>query len=176
MENSAQENNQDQTNKLIQEEILFSWKEYERPFERKSREFYLNTGAILAVISLIIFIAEGWVPVILLIAFSFLYYVMHTIEPRIIDYYITNFGLKIQDKTISWNDIYSFWIEERENYNKLALLINFIPGKIDIVTKKEDKEKIESIMKQYAVNQPIPPSRIEKILGWFSSKIESKNN
>jgi hypothetical protein len=160
--------------KLVQEQVFFSWQAYLRPFEKKSKEFYLNSGAVLAVISLIIFIAEGWVPVVLLIALSFLYFILHNVEPEKVEYKITNFGVRIKDNIIPWENIISFWIEEEKDYNKLILGTNFIPGKMEIVTEKKDKEKIESVLKNYVVKQPIPPSSLEKLAGWFSAKMQNR--
>jgi len=77
---------------LSQEKVLFGWQAYERPFEKKGKEFYLNAGAILAVICLVIFIAEGWVPVVLLLSLAFLYYILNTVEPRKTEYSFTNRG------------------------------------------------------------------------------------
>ncbi|BCX14424.1 MAG: hypothetical protein KatS3mg088_107 [Patescibacteria group bacterium] len=160
--------------KPIQEKILFSWKAPLRPFEKKSKEFYLNASAVLAVVSLVIFIAEGWVPVILLIAFAFLYFILHSVEPEIVDYQITNFGIKIKDKLISWNDIANFWVEEKNNICKLVIGTVFLPGKMEIVIDKKDKEKIKSIIKDYVLEQTSPPSTLEKFVDWLSSKIENK--
>lgn len=170
MENSAPKH----TNFIpTQEKIIFSWQTYIRPFEKKTKEFYLNSGAVLAVISLIIFIAEGWVPVALLVAFSFLYFILHNIEPEKIEYQITNFGIRIKDDLITWDKFISFWIEEKKDYNRLILGTTFLPGKMELVTNKKDKEKIELIVKDYLVKQPISPSSLEKIAGWFSAKMQN---
>lgn len=160
--------------KPIQEKTLFSWRANLRPFEKKSKEFYLNAGAILSVVSLIIFIAEGWVPVILLIAFAFLYFILHSVEPEIVDYQITNFGIKIKNELISWDKITNFWIEEKNNICKLVIGTVFLPGKLEIVIDKKDKEKIKSIVKDYVLEQANPPSTLEKLVNWLSSKIENK--
>lgn len=160
--------------KPVQEKVLFSWKAYLRPFEKKSREFYLNAGAVLAVVSLVIFIAEGWVPVVLLVAFAFLYFILHSVEPEVVDYHITNFGLRVKDKLVSWSDITNFWIEEKGEICKLIIGTAFLPGKLELVVDKKDKEKIKLTMKEYVLEQVTPPSSLEKLASWFSSKIEGK--
>lgn len=168
MENSVPK----EETKGVEEKIIFSWQAYVRPFEKKNREFYLNSGAILAVVGLVVFIAEGWVPVVLLVALSFLYFILHNIEPEKIDYKITNFGIRIKEQLITWGQFTNFWVEEKESYNKLILGTIFLPGKVELVTEKKDKEKIESTVSKYLIKQFIPPSSLDKLAGWFSSKMQ----
>ncbi len=158
--------------KPVQEKVLFSWKAHIRHFEKKSKEFYINALAIFSVIALIIFIAEGWVPVILLISLGFLYFVMHSVEPEIVDYQITNLGIRIKDKLIDWGQITNFWITEKEGSAKLNLGITTIPGKIEIVIEPKDKEKIKNTLQEYLPEVEIPPSSLDKLANWFSAKIE----
>jgi len=161
---------------LLQEKVLFSWQAYERPFDKKGKEFYLNAGAILAVICLVIFIAEGWVPVALLLSLAFLYYILNTVEPRKIEYSLTNKGIRIKDKLIDWGSIASFWIEKKRDFSLLILGVNFPPGKLSLVINKEDGEKIKSLAKNYALEQEIPPSTAERLLGWFSTKLQKQKS
>lgn len=169
MENSASEKN---LQNPIQEKVLFSWKAHIRHFEKKSKEFYTNALAVLSVIALIIFVAEGWVPVVLLISLGFLYFVMHSVEPEIVDYQITNFGIRIKDKLINWDKTTNFWITEDKNTTKLNLGITTIPGKMELIINPEDKDKIKNTLREYLPEIEIPPSTFDKITNWFLSKIE----
>ncbi len=168
MENSAPA----RLTKPIQEEVLFSWKSHIRHFEKKSKEFYINALAIFSVIALIIFIAEGWVPVVLLISLGFLYFVMHSVEPEMVDYQITNFGIRIKDKLIDWTQITNLWITEKGDAAKLNLGIVTIPGKMELVIDPKDKDKIKNTLREYLPEVATPPSALEKLGNWFSAKIE----
>lgn len=169
MKNSAPE---DINPEPIQEKVLFSWEAPVRHFEKKSKEFYINILAIFSVIALIIFIAEGWVPVVLLISLGFLYFVMHSVEPEIVKYQITNLGLRIKDGLFDWTQITNFWITQKDGIAKLNLGIISIPRKLEILINQRDKEKIREILREYLVESEIPPSRIERLIEWFSAKIE----
>lgn len=169
MESSAPEKN---TQKPIQEKVLFSWKAHVRHFEKKSKEFYINATAVFSVIALIIFIAEGWVPVVLLISLGFLYFVMHSVEPEIVDYQITNFGIRIKDKPIDWARFTNFWITEKAGAAKLNLGMVTVPGKMELVIDQKDKDKIKNTLRGYLPEVEIPPSALDKLSGWFSAKIE----
>src|SRR3989344_1449467 len=53
-----------------------------RPFKTRSREFYVTLFAITGLVGLILFIAEGAMPVVLLIAIVFLFYILSTVAPE----------------------------------------------------------------------------------------------
>src|SRR3989344_3689539 len=77
------------------ERDLVSWTAPARPFKRRTRQFYVTTIAIVSVVGLILFLAEGIMPVVLLVALVFLFYVMNTVEPQGVDYKITTRGLSM---------------------------------------------------------------------------------
>ncbi|KKP31069.1 MAG: hypothetical protein UR20_C0044G0007, partial [Candidatus Woesebacteria bacterium GW2011_GWE2_31_6] len=80
-------------NKPEVEKDLVTWTAPGRPFKRRDKQFYLTTISIVGLVSLIIFLAEGAMPVILIISLVFLYYVMSTVPPENIEYKITNKGV-----------------------------------------------------------------------------------
>src|SRR3989304_4840218 len=76
------------------ERDLVTWTAPSRPFKRRDRQFYTTVFAIAGIISLILFLAEGLMPVILIVALVFLYYVLSTVPPENIEYKITTKGVK----------------------------------------------------------------------------------
>src|SRR3989344_2253081 len=50
-----------------QEKILFTWAAPSRPFKRRNKDFYATVIAIAAIVGLIVFLIDGWLPVILII-------------------------------------------------------------------------------------------------------------
>ena len=77
------------------ERNLVTWTAPARPFKRRDRQFYVTTFAIAGIVSLVLFLAEGVMPVILIISLVFLYYVLSTVEPENIEYKATTRGIKI---------------------------------------------------------------------------------
>jgi len=63
------------------ERDLVVWIAPARPFKRRDRQFYVTTFAIAGIVSLILFLAEGLMPVLLIVSLVFLYYVLSTVEP-----------------------------------------------------------------------------------------------
>ena len=86
------------------ERDLVTWTAPARPFKRRDRQFYVTTFAIAGIVSLVLFLAEGAMPVILIISLVFLYYVLSTVEPESIEYKITNRGIKIAGRLTPWQN------------------------------------------------------------------------
>lgn len=157
------------------EKTLYSWTAPSRPFKRRDRDFWVTVVVITAIIGLVLFFAEGYMPVILIISVIFLYYILSTVEPEKIDYKITNKGIKMGEKLNPWNDIYRFWFTKRFSDQLLVLEANVLGGRLELVIKSSDKNKIQTTLSKYITHEQAPPSAIDKATNWFSKKLPGTN-
>jgi hypothetical protein len=157
--------------KPVQENEIFTWNAPARPFKRRDREFYITVFAITAVVGLIIFLAEGFMPVVLIISLIFLFYILNTVEPEIIEHKITNKGIKVAGVSVEWNLLTRFWFSRRYDSDLLIFEKQTLPGRLEVVIKTEDKEKIREVLKEYVIEEEVPPSFLDKSAIWFSKKL-----
>ena len=129
------------------EKDLLTWNAPSRPFKRRDKQFYLTTISIAGIVCLILFLAEGAMPVILIISLIFLYYVMSTVPPDVIEYKITNKGIKVLGKRTDWQNLGRFWFIKRYDNDILVVETNFLPNRMEIVIDSSLKEKIEKNLK-----------------------------
>ncbi|MDP3917890.1 MAG: hypothetical protein Q8Q30_01810, partial [Candidatus Woesebacteria bacterium] len=141
------------------------------PFKRRDKQFYITTISIAGMVSLILFLAEGAMPVILIISLIFLYYVMSTVAPEDLEYKITNKGVKVGGKRTEWQSLGRFWFSKRYDSDLLVFETRMIPNRMEFVIKAEIKEEIEKILKEYLVHEEISPSNLDKAVDWFSKKL-----
>lgn len=153
------------------EKLLLSWTAPARPFKRRDRDFWVTIIVITVIVGLILFFAEGFMPVILIISVIFLYYILSTVEPENIEYKITNRGIKMADKLNPWSNLNRFWFTKRFDDELLVLEANTMGGRLDIVIKSADKEKIKKELSEYLLHEEAPPSVIDKATNWFSKKL-----
>ena len=153
------------------EKLLFSWTAPSRPFKRRDRDFWVTVIIITIIIGLVLFFAEGFMPVILIISVIFLYYILNTVEPENIDYKITTKGLKMADKLNPWDNLGRFWFTKRFNDQILVFEAFTLGGRLEVVFKPTDKEKIKSILSKYLLHEEAPPSIIDKATNWFTKKL-----
>ncbi len=150
---------------------LFVWRAPSRPFKTRNREFYVTLFAITGLVGLILFIAEGAMPTVLLIAIVFLFYILSTVAPEEIEYKITNRGIKISEVRTEWNLMGRFWFTQRMGSDLLVIETFVIPGRLELVVKGEDVEIIRKNLSTYLTEEEIQSSGLEKAANWFSSKL-----
>lgn len=168
---NQQTDSQESTLKPDLEKDSLTWIAPSRPFKRRDKQFYITTISIAGMVSLILFLAEGAMPVILIISLIFLYYVMSTVAPEDLEYKITNKGVKVGGRRTDWQALGRFWFSKRYDSDLLVFETRMIPNRMEFVIKAEIKEEIEKILKEYLVHEEISPSNLDKAVDWFSKKL-----
>jgi hypothetical protein len=153
------------------ERDLVTWTAPARPFKRRDRQFYTTVFAIAGIISLILFLAEGIMPVILIVALIFLYYVLSTVPPENVEYKITSKGVKIAGKLTEWQTMSRFCFGERSGSEILIFETFLIPGKIEIMINPEIKDGLKREISAYIPYEEIAASGLDRITNWVAQKL-----
>ena len=156
--------------KEIEKELL-SWTAPARPFKRRNKHFYITLIAIASLVGLILFLVEGFMPVILIVSLIFLFYVLNTVEPGNIEYKITNKGVKVGDKLREWELFTRYWFTKRFDSELLVIEMVTLPGRMELVVKEEYKEKIKKILSDYLVEEEASLSFLDKAAVWISKRM-----
>ena len=153
------------------ERDILTWIAPSRPFRRRDRQFYVTTFAIAGIVSLVLFLAEGIMPVLLIISLMFLYYVLSTVEPEKVEYKVTSKGIKFAGKRTEWQLLNKFWFAERYGSKLLVIETFQIPGRIEIVINPEIKESLKKEISAYIPYEEVTTSNFDKVTNWFTSKL-----
>jgi|SRR3989344_5544704 len=153
------------------ERNLITWNAPARPFKRRDRQFYVTTFAIAGIVSLVLFLAEGVMPVILIISLVFLYYVLSTVEPENIEYRVTTRGIKIADRLTPWQNLTRFWFGKRFDNNLLVVETPMVPGRIEMVIKSEIKDDLKKKISEFIPYEEVPASGLDRITNWVATKL-----
>ncbi len=166
-------NNEPQTVVVVKEpeREIKTWIAASRPFRRKDRQFYVTTFAIAGIVGLILFLAEGVMPVLLIISLMFLYYVLSTVEPEKIEYKITNKGMKLAGSLTEWQNLKRFWFIKRLDSDVLVFETTTLTGRLELVIKSEDKEEIKKAVSAYVPFEEVPSSTFDVFTEWVAKKI-----
>ncbi|MDP3994564.1 MAG: hypothetical protein Q8P91_01915, partial [bacterium] len=149
------------------------WNAPARPFKRKNRQFYVKLYAIAGLIGFILFLAEGIMPVVLLISLLFLYFVMNTVEPEVIDYRITGKGMYMAKKLNEWESLTGFWFSIRSETNLLIVETKVFPGRLEFVIPSEKKEEIRKHLLAFLPEEEAKTPYTDKATKWLSEKISN---
>jgi len=157
--------------RLVAEKILFTWKAAERPFKKREKSFWLRVFTISVLFGTILYIAEGVMPVVLLIAILFLFYILSTVPPHTIEYAVTNKGIKIAQSLNEWPNLLRFWFSQRMGYDLLVFDTTMLPGRLELIIESKDKEKLKQVISKYIVEEQQPATNLDKASDWVSEKI-----
>lgn len=153
------------------EERLVGWSAPARPFKRRSREYYVSIFAVAGLFGLIFLLIEGIMPVVLIAAIVFLFYVLSTVEPEKIQYSITNKGIKIHDRLTEWDLIIRFWFVKRQG-NELLIIDTFrVPGRLEIVIDPEKKDEVRKFLGRHVLEEKAQLSYSDRAVDWVSKKL-----
>lgn len=157
----------------LDEKVLMTWTAPARPFKRGSREFYVKAVSIGILLSIILFLIEGPLPVLLVISIGFLVYVYMNVEPGNVNYAITNKGIKIHNKVTPWEQMGYFWFSHRLGSELLVVEANVFGGRLEVVIPADQEVKIKETLADYLEYHQMPPTNTDKIVNWFSTKVMS---
>jgi len=153
------------------ERDLVTWTAPARTFKRRGRKFYVTAFSMAGIISIIIFLAEGIMPVILIISLVFLYYILSTVQPENIEYKITNRGIKVAGKETSWQYVVRFWFSLRLGSDLLIFDTVNLPGRMELVINPEIKDTLKKEISAYVPYEEAPPSTLDKVTNWVAKKL-----
>ena len=162
---------QDQGARGGPEKDEISWTAPARPFKRRDREFWVTVIAMAGVVGIILFLVEGFMPVILVISIVFLFYVLSTVEPENVEYKITSRGIRIGGRLTEWANMNRFWMSRRFNSELLVVETFILPGRLELVVDPEKKELIQKAMSKYLNHEEVPPSGLDKAANWIGKRM-----
>lgn len=172
-QDQAQESTLKSENKeAVPEKDVLVWTAPARPFKRRNRQFYVTVIAIAAIVGLILFLVDGFLPVLLVISTVFLFYVLSTVEPENIEYRVTSLGIKIADTPrVDWDLTTRFWFTRRFDSDVLVIETLTFPGRLEMVINSEKKGEVEAAISKYIKFEEAPVSNLDKAANWFSQKL-----
>jgi len=153
------------------ERDLLTWIAPARPFKKRDRQFYTTVFAIAGIVSLVLFLAEGLMPVILIVALVFLYYVLSTVPPENIECKVTTKGVKIAGKLTEWQALTRFCFGERSGSEILVFETFLIPGRIEIVIDPKIKDDLKKEISAYVPYEEIPATGLDRVTDWVAQKL-----
>jgi hypothetical protein len=153
------------------ERELISWKAAARPFKRRDKRFYVTIFAMALIVGVVLFAIEGVMPVILIIALVFLFYVLSTVEPEEVEYVVTNKGVKVAGKKTEWAYLGRFWFRHQFDSELLVIEAANLVGRMELVIDKDKKDEIKKALSSHLTEEEIPPAYLDKAANWFAQKL-----
>lgn len=155
----------------LEERNLLEWKAFERPHKAWSKEFFSSIIVIAFLVSIIFYFIEGFMPVIVVWALVFMVWAMSKTEPRIMTNVLSNWGLRMPDRTYNYGDMTNFWIETKWGSRLLRININGAPWHMVLVLDPEKEKEIKALMLKNVIYKEPNVTWVDKAINWVGQKM-----
>jgi hypothetical protein len=149
------------------EMIIVTWDALSRPYKKRQSQYYLTIGAMVFLISIILFFLRQFLPIAVIIAIAFWKYVIEVVPPQKVRHSLTTYGLRVEGKLYEWDELGRFWFTEKHGYQMLNLETFVFPYRVTILLGDIEKEAIGYDLEQVLVNEQPPLTPIEKLGAWL---------
>lgn len=153
------------------EELVYEWQAPSRPFKERSRKFYTTVIIISILISLILFFAGQFLPIAVIVAVVFLFYVLSTIPPTTVVTQFTTFGIRFEEQLYYWEELGRFWFDEAHGQRMVHLEVARFPNRLTLMIGQADELLIEEMLGEILLQQKPLPTTYEKAAAWLAEKL-----
>ena len=156
--------------KPVPERLILEWVAPSRPFRKRNKQFFTTVLVIALLISLILFFSGQFLPIAMVFSVVFLNYVLAVIPPQDITHKITNFGIEVEGRLYSWQELGRFWFDKKYESVLLQIETAYFPGRLTLVLPEIQKPVVTEILSEVLLQQRPPLSTFEKFAKWFQEK------
>ncbi len=154
------------------EKVIIEWIAPSRPYKVRTREFYTTILSIAFLLGVILLLLKEFLLIGVIMAFSFLSYVLATHKPEDAKHQITTSGIRTDGKLYEWEKLTNFWLKKEWDQEVIICkTLAALPGVILLVL---DPSKRESIIKEIGEKIPLvkpTDSFVDKASKWLGNKI-----
>lgn len=137
---------------------LLTWQAPSRPFRKKNSSYYTTIAILVILLALIAILIQEFLLIGVILALTFVTYVLAFVPPHDVNYKISTQGVTIGDHFYFWHELDSFWFKEKEGFKVLFIqtLLRF-PGQLMLVLgPPAGGEEVKKIVARFLPFHEIP--------------------
>lgn len=155
----------------LSEELVYEWQAGSRPYTKHTRQYYLTMGTIVLLLSLILFFAGQFLPILVILSVAFLAYAFSAVPPQQMMYRITTYGIRLEEKLYPWEVMGRFWFEKKKKQKLLFIETTQFPNRLTMVLADPGQEKeMDNVLSDVLLHQQPPLTWSEKVAKWLQKK------
>lgn len=158
------------------EEVVIEWESLSRPFKKRGRQYYTTGVVIMVLISMILFFAQQFLPIAVVIAVGFLAYVLSVVPPGMIKHSFTTYGIRMEDQLYYWDELGRFWFSEKYGQRILHVETNRFPWRLTILLGELTEAEVTEILSEVLIKQKPEQTAFERASEWLQAKIPLDND
>ena len=150
---------------------FLEWHSPGRPFQKHSKEYFVNGGLIMIAVEIIVFLIFKDVYLMTAIfSLTFLWFALSFVPPHDFIYKITTEGIRIEDYFFIWEELYDFFFIKHHGKEVLYITTkSYYPGEIKLTLGEITTEEIKAVLLNYLpYREYVKPTFMEKSGDWLS--------
>jgi len=153
------------------EEVFAQWQSPSRVFKKRDREYFVNIGAIVFLLSVILVFAREFVLIAAVLSIVFLIYVLSTVPPEEVKHRITSQGIESAGRFYRWEELADCWYEQQWGQN-LVVLRPYMTARVIILLGDQNKKRIREYISKYIPFRDEPDRTwVDNTARWIAEKI-----
>ena len=161
-----------ENNDLYEEKVLFEWEAPERAYQKKGKDFWVTSVAILILVSVILIFINEFFLIMALISVLFVYYALSSVPPGMVKNKLTNRAVYFGELRYEWNGLQNFWFKKSLSNQTINFdtMLRF-PRMVSLVINPEDQEKLKEIAVKRIPMLENSPTFVDKLTKWFADRL-----
>ena len=154
-------------------QTLIQWQSPSHPYKKRSKLFYQTVAAFTFLLVVIVFFLHEFLIIGVILSVAFVIYAIYSVPPITIEHKITPLGFENAGRLFRWQELYSFWFEEKWG-NKILVIQTHLPffSQARAIIEKEFESKIKQIIGKYLLFVEKPPkSMVDRLTDWVQKSI-----
>jgi len=129
---------------------LLTWEAHDRPFRKKNRSYYTTIAIIVVLLTLIALLAQEFLLIGVLLALTFVSYILAFVPPRSVTYQISTQGITIGEHFYFWHYLDSFWLKNKNGQKVIYVQTRLMfPGQLMLVLSDVSEDEIKNLMARF---------------------------
>jgi hypothetical protein len=155
-----------------------SWSAPGRPFSKKGRQFYATVILLMMLAQIIFFLLSWYELMVVVLALVFLSLVLYTIPPKDFHYKITSEGVRVEDYSYIWQELYDFYFKRVDNVDTLVIRTeDLVPGELRMTLGSIPREHVRKILVHFLpYREYVKPTFVERSADWLSHNFPLEKN
>ena len=161
-----------ENNDLYEEKVLFEWEAPERAYQKKGKDFWVTSVAILILVSVILIFINEFFLIMALISVLFVYYALSSVPPGMVKNKLTNRAVYFGELRYEWNGLQNFWFKKSLSNQTINFdtMLRF-PRMVSLVIDPQDQEKLKEIVVKRIPLLENSPTFVDKLTKWFADRL-----
>ena len=161
-----------ENNDLYEEKVLFEWEAPERAYQKKGKDFWVTSVAILILVSVILIFINEFFLIMALISVLFVYYALSSVPPGMVKNKLTNRAVYFGELRYEWNGLQNFWFKKSLSNQTINFdtMLRF-PRMVSLVIDPKDQEKLKEIAVKRIPMLENSPTFVDKLTKWFADRL-----